>query len=115
MAVRVLIVDDDVVFRDAIADALTTLGYEVVGHAGTLADARSAIRERRPDAVLLDVNLPDGSGLAFVEAAPDDGVRVLLTSSDPDAASARSVRRSGAVGFVAKTALLMTDLRPYLG
>jgi len=115
MAVRVLIVDDDVVFRDAIAASLTTLGYEVVGHAGTLAEARSAIPGCRPDALLLDVNLPDGSGLGFLEEPFGDGVRVLLTSSDPDAASQRSVRRSGAVGFVAKTALLMTDLRPYLG
>jgi DNA-binding NarL/FixJ family response regulator len=65
--------------------------------------------------MLLDVNLPDGNGLAFLAAQQDACPRVLLTSTDPDAASAHAVQRSGAAGFVAKTELLVTDLTRYLG
>ena len=115
IGVRVLIVDDDVVFRDTIAAALTELGYEVVGRVGTLGEARSAVDELRPDAMLLDVNLPDGDGAAFVGTTREGRPRVLLTSSDPEAVTPLSLRRSGAAGFVVKTELLVTDLQPYLG
>jgi DNA-binding NarL/FixJ family response regulator len=115
MRVRVLVVDDDAVFRKMIASTLVDRGYDVVGHAGTLAEARSAIATLAPDAVLLDVNLPDGNGLSFATECHGHGPRIVLTSSDAGAAPARSVERSGAVGFVAKTELLVTDLGPYLG
>ena len=115
MAVRVLIVDDDVFFRDVIDAALEDRGYDVVGRAGTLAEARDAVGRLRPDAMLLDVHLPDGNGLAFLEELRDERLRVLLTSSDPDAAPAGTLGRTGAAGFVPKTQLLVTDLTPYLG
>jgi DNA-binding NarL/FixJ family response regulator len=110
--VRVLIVDDDPRFRALAADALAARGYAVAGEAGTIAAAREAVASLRPDAVLCDVNLPDGNGLALAgELRP---LRVLLTSSDPDAAPRRLVARAKA-GFVAKPDFLVTDLRPLLG
>lgn len=112
MPVRVLIVDDDPRFRALAADALAARGYAVAGEAGTIAAAREAVASLRPDAVLCDVNLPDGNGLALAgELRP---LRVLLTSSDPDAAPRRLVARAKA-GFVAKPDFLVTDLRPLLG
>jgi DNA-binding NarL/FixJ family response regulator len=109
---RVLIVDDDPRFRAIASRALTERGYEVVGEAATVAGARSAVAELRPDAVLCDVNLPDGNGLVLAgELRP---LRVLLTSSDENAAPPRLLARAGA-GFVPKPDFLITDVRPLLG
>jgi DNA-binding NarL/FixJ family response regulator len=117
MRPRVLIVDDDPAFRQSAATLLADRGYRVVGEAGSLAHARVAIAEARPDALLLDVNLPDGDGIAFAQELTADhhGVRVLLTSSDAGAAPRQLIARSGAAGFVAKVDLAATDVTSYLG
>jgi DNA-binding NarL/FixJ family response regulator len=117
MAVTVLLVDDDAAFRARIRAALTERGYEIVGEAATLAQARGAVAELAPDALLLDVNLPDGDGVRFAEelSATASPPRIVLASNDPGAAPPRLVRRSGATGFFAKTELLAADLRAHLG
>jgi DNA-binding NarL/FixJ family response regulator len=117
MLIRVLIVDDDTGFRRMMRKVLALRGYDVAGEAATLAEARVAIRETSPDAVLLDVTLPDGNGILFAEELTSDPrvPRVVLTSTDPEAGPAGLVRRCGAAGFIAKTELVGTDLGPYLG
>ena len=117
MSAYVLIVDDDPDFQESAGRVLSDRGYDVVGAAGTVEQARAAMREARPDAVLLDVNLPDGDGIDFARelTAGDRRVRVLLTSSDAGAAPPRLVERSGAAGFIAKVDLAVADLAPYLG
>ena len=108
MPVRILIVDDDPDFRRTAARALATSGYEIAGEVASAADARIAMGRLRPDAVLLDVHLPDGDGRSLAEelGASHPRVRVLLTSSDDGIAGN---------GFVTKTELLVTELEPYLG
>jgi CheY-like chemotaxis protein len=105
---QVLIVDDDGDFRRIVSKLLAGRGYRVIGQADSVAEARLAIEELRPDAVLLDVNLPDGDGALLAEelASSHPGLRVLLTSTDAD---------PGGIRFVAKTDLVATDLKPYLG
>jgi DNA-binding NarL/FixJ family response regulator len=117
MAVRVLVVDDDSLFRESIARALSDRSYDVIGEARSAAEARDGVSRLRPDAILLDVNLPDGDGISLARelVSGDGGLRVLLTSSDSAAAPGRLVRRSGATGFVAKDELLAGDLSRYLG
>jgi len=118
MPIRVLIVDDDPTFRRTIATVLTARGYEIAGEAGTLADARLALARLRPDAVLLDVNLPDGDGISFaadLPPTPGTSPRVLLTSSDRTAAPERLLSRAGITAFIPKTELIAADLRPHLG
>ena len=82
--VRVLIVDDSAAFRSAVRALLTRRGYLVVGEADTAARAVEAAERLAPDAVLLDVHLPDGSGFelsaALTDADPD--LAVLLTSTE---------------------------------
>jgi len=118
MPIRVLIVDDDPAFRRTIGAVLNARGYEIAGEASSLAEARLAIPRLNPDAVLLDVNLPDGNGVSLAADLPrtrDAAPRVVLTSSDARAAPERLVRRAGTTGFIPKTELIAADLKPYLG
>jgi len=98
MAPSVLVVDDDPVFRDLARRVLVAEGFVVVAEADTVAHAV------RPDAVLVDVGLPDGNGIALAGhlSVLPWRPRIMLTSTDPDAATAEDVRRSGAETFVAK-------------
>jgi DNA-binding NarL/FixJ family response regulator len=107
MSGAVLVVDDDPVFRDLARRIITACGLIVVGEACTVAAAIRAADTLRPDAALVDVGLPDGDGIALAErlAALPWRPRVLLTSSDPDAATPEDVARVGARGFVAKDEL----------
>jgi two-component system, chemotaxis family, chemotaxis protein CheY len=103
----VLIVDDDEGFGRVAAEILTDRGYRVVGHATTVADALEQFDRLAPEAVLLDVRLPDGNGveLAGRLTARPHAPTVLLTSTDREAVPAEHLRESGACGFVPKTEL----------
>ena len=117
MPVRVLLVDDDEAFRMSVAQVLAQRGYDVVGQASTVAEARAGVGRLQPDALLLDVSLPDGNGVVFATELTRDGrpPRVLLTSTDSSAVTQRLLERCGATGFVAKPDLVAVDLRSYLG
>jgi DNA-binding NarL/FixJ family response regulator len=117
MATSVLIVDDDSAFRELAERLLRAEGLDVVGQAGSVNDAIAAADALRPDAALVDVDLPDGTGIALAEAltALPWRPRVLLTSADTDAATADDVRRSGACGFVPKADLPNAILGRLLG
>jgi CheY-like chemotaxis protein len=106
MPIKVLIVDDNAAFRRIARGALADRGYDVVAEAQTVAEARTAVAESSPDAVLLDVNLPDANGIALAGEL-SGSVRVLLTSSEEAA--------TGTTPFIRKTDLLLVDLAPYLG
>jgi two-component system, OmpR family, KDP operon response regulator KdpE len=62
----VLVVEDEAAMRKFLATALQTHGFRVV-EAMTLADAQRLLTEHRPDAILLDLGLPDGDGLMLVK------------------------------------------------
>ena len=102
---RVLVVDDD--FRVAgihAAYAARTEGFEVVGQAGTAAEARVLARARTPDLVLMDVYLPDGDGLdvvrELVTQTPSPDVIVISAARDLDAV--RSAMQLGALHYLVK-------------
>jgi|SRR4051794_25867393 DNA-binding NarL/FixJ family response regulator len=107
MAGSVLIVDDDPVFRGLARRMLVAAGLDVVAEASTVAAALAVAGRIRPDAALVDVGLPDGDGVALARelSALPWGLRVVLTSTDADAASADEVRAAGAGAFVPKDAL----------
>jgi DNA-binding NarL/FixJ family response regulator len=112
----VLLVDDDPRFRALARRMLTAAGLEVVGEADTVAAAKAAALQLQPETVLVDVGLPDGSGVALAsELTPLPWrPRVLLTSTNPDAASPDDVRRSGASGFVPKAEMPNAPLKQLL-
>jgi CheY-like chemotaxis protein len=115
MECSVLIVDDDAQFRRVAGELLADRGYRVVGEAGSAANGLALAEELRPDAVLVDVNLPDSDGLSVAaRLCADGGPRVLLTSTDAGGTTDRLVRGSGAAGFVAKADLANVVLDHYL-
>ena len=67
MQTSILIVDDDPGFGRAAAEMLTARGYRVLGQATSVAAALEQCDQLDPDAVLVDVRLPDGDGVALAE------------------------------------------------
>jgi DNA-binding NarL/FixJ family response regulator len=102
--ITVLLIDDDPAFRRLARRTLARTLLDVVGEAGTAAAGVSAAHKLKPEAMLVDVGLPDGDGITLASELTrlPWGPRVVLTSVDPDAASADEVRNSGASGFIPK-------------
>ena len=102
--IRIVLVDDHELFRAGVRGELTGL-VDIVGEAGTVAEAAPLIRELDPDVVLLDVHLPDGGGEAVIAAvAPERPAVKFLAMSVSDAAEdVIAVIRAGARGYVTTT------------
>ncbi len=102
--IRVVLVDDHELFRAGVRGELDAL-VDIVGEAGTVADASALIKELDPDVVLLDVHLPDGGGEGVIAAvAPErPGVKFLALSVSDAAEDVIAVIRAGARGYVTKT------------
>ena len=100
----VLVVDDHQSFRRLARRLLETAGFTVVDEAADGASALAAVRARRPDVVLLDVLLPDTTGIELAEVLASDAPApvVVLTSSRSAADLGPSLARSSARGFIAK-------------
>jgi DNA-binding NarL/FixJ family response regulator len=99
-----VIVDDHALFRTGVKAGLGD-AVDIVGEAGSVAEAIPLIVETDPDVVLLDVHLPDGGGQAVIAgAAPErPGVRFLALSVSDAAEDVIAVVRAGARGYVTKT------------
>ena len=104
MTWRVVLVDDHGLFLAGVRSQLGD-SVEVVGEAGTVADAVPLIKQLDPHVVLLDVHLPDGKGDAIINAvAPErPGVKFLALSVSDAAEDVIAVIRAGARGYVTKT------------
>jgi DNA-binding NarL/FixJ family response regulator len=104
---EVLIVDDNARFRSRARRWLEADGYTVVAEAADGAAALAAARRCRPAVVLLDVQLPDMSGLVVAErlAREPDPPAVVLTSTHDAADFGERLARCGARGFVPKAEL----------
>jgi DNA-binding NarL/FixJ family response regulator len=100
----VFLVDDHAMFRSGVRAELGGT-VELVGEAGTVADAIAGIRSTRPDVVLLDVHMPDGGGQAVLAGVGTDvpGTRFLALSVSDAAEDVIAVIRAGAKGYVTKT------------
>jgi DNA-binding NarL/FixJ family response regulator len=107
VTVRVLIVDDHAVVRSGLRLLLEAEeGLEPVGEAGTARDAVFQARSTKPDVILLDVVMPDQTGLdvlpTLLHEHPDTKVLILSMQDDPQ--YVRQAFAAGASGYVLKEA-----------
>ena len=102
--IRIVLVDDHELFRAGVRGELAGL-VEIVGEAGSVAEATPLVKELDPDVVLLDVHLPDGGGEAVIAGiAPErPAVKFLALSVSDAAEDVIAVIRAGARGYVTKT------------
>ena len=103
--IRVFLVDDHELVRRGIADIVDAeRDLEVVGECGTAGQALGRVGATRPDVVVLDVRLPDGSGVDVCRAIRSEYPEIaclMLTAFDDDEASEAAVL-AGASGYVLK-------------
>jgi DNA-binding NarL/FixJ family response regulator len=104
-ATRVVVIDDHEIVRRGLVDLIEAENdLSVVGDAGTAAAAIDLARQHAPDVVLMDVRLPDGSGVEACSRIrrelPDTRVLMFTSFADPDALE--SALAAGASGFLLK-------------
>jgi DNA-binding NarL/FixJ family response regulator len=104
---KVLIADDHAVFRAGLRQFLDDVpGVTTVGEAATGNDVLDKLREDAWDLLVLDINMPDRSGLDILRhvRAGHERTRVLILSGYPERQYAINVLRAGASGYIAKDA-----------
>jgi len=118
---RILVVDDHAIVRAGLRQLIADeADLDVMGEAGTAAEAVAKVRAEEWDLVLLDINLPDKGGLEVLKQLKRDKpeLPVLIMSMHPEDRFAVQFLRSGASGYVAKHAApaeMVTALRTVLG
>ena len=101
---RTLLVDDHALFRDGVASLLLAWGHEVVGQASDGGQAIELVETTAPDVVLMDVRMPNVSGLeatAEIKARHPEVAIVMLTVSEDEADLFRAIK-AGAQGYLLK-------------
>ena len=104
-ALRLLVVDDHEVVRQGLVALLDRReGFEVVAEAGTVAEAIDQAARFEPDLVVMDVRLPDGSGIEACREirAQRPATRVVMLTSFPDEEAVLSAIVAGASGYLLK-------------
>ena len=120
MRLRCLIVDDNASFREEMCGLLAEQGLDVVGAAGSAADAHRQIAELRPDVALIDIDLGGESGLELarqLREQPGQGavpLILILISTHDEAEYADLIEASSAIGFLAKIDLSAATIRQML-
>ena len=99
----VLVVEDNVDNLDLIVDVVRLFDYDS-RTAVTVADALHSVRNRRPDAVLLDITLPDASGTAGLDQLRRllPGVPIIMVTGNTDVVIARDTLKRGAFDYITK-------------
>ena len=104
-SLRILVVDDHEIVRRGLVSVLSRReGFEIVGEAGTVAEAVERASELSPDVVVLDIRLPDGSGVEACREirARDPNVKVLMPTSYSDEEAIMGSIMAGASGYLLK-------------
>jgi DNA-binding NarL/FixJ family response regulator len=105
-AVRVMVVDDHPMWRDAVARDLEAAGFTVVATAANGTEALNRAPAARPEVVVLDLQIPAPTGVEVTAALvrADDTVRVLILSASGEQADVLDAVKAGATGYLVKSA-----------
>ena len=103
---RVMVVDDHPMWRGGISRDLADSPYEVVAEAGDGAQALRLAAATRPDLVVLDLHLPDLSGVEVIGGllAADPDIRILILSASGEHQDVLDAVKAGATGYLLKSA-----------
>ena len=103
---RLLIVDDHAVVRHGIKVACEAHGFEVIASASNVSEARSAIAALAPEVVIVDINLPDGTGFDLIHwiRKIDSELPVVVLSLNDSHEYINSARKVGANSYINKSA-----------
>jgi DNA-binding NarL/FixJ family response regulator len=114
--IRILIIDDHACFRSVARELLERRGFAVVGEADGATSGLETAERVKPDAVLLDVHLPDGDGVDVCHAltSRSPGLAVVLVSANELNHRSGQIRECGARGFLAKSRLGSCNLATLL-
>jgi DNA-binding NarL/FixJ family response regulator len=104
VAIRVMVVDDHPMWRDAVARDLAEAGYEVTATTDSGAAALRVAPAARPDVVVLDLQLPDMSGVEVTRGLVLGGVKVLVLSASGEQQDVLDAVKAGAAGYRVKSA-----------
>ncbi len=104
MSKRVLIVDDSLLMRKMIGDTLVDSGWEVVGEASNGSEAVDLYRELQPDAVTMDIVMPETDGLWALQRilAEDPEAKIYVISALNQTKLISEAIRKGAQDFIVK-------------
>jgi len=104
MARRLLVADDALIIRQIVKDVAAGAGWEVVGEAGDGQEAIDRYRALRPDAVTLDLVMPQHDGLYALRGilAFDPEAKVLVVSALEQRGILKDAFKAGAADFIAK-------------
>ena len=105
---KVMIVDDHAVVRHGLKSAIESHGYEVVAVAGSINEAHAYMAQTNPDAIIIDINLPDGSGFELVAWARtiSPTIAIIVLTLNDGADYVRAAKNAGANAFIVKNAPL---------
>jgi DNA-binding NarL/FixJ family response regulator len=113
-AVRIALVDDHAMFREGLCGLLAAeAGFTLVGQTGLGGEARRLVAEQAPDVLLLDLALPDMSGLDVMRdlELPRASVRVILLTAAAESGQVLEALQLGARGLVLKEAAAATLIK----
>jgi two-component system chemotaxis response regulator CheY len=104
MSRRLLVIDDALIIREMIKDAAREDGWEIAGHAINGQEGIEQYEKLRPDAVSLDLVMPEFDGMHALRGikAMDRNAQVLIVSALDQAEILKEALRAGAADFIAK-------------
>lgn len=105
-AIRVMVVDDHPMWRDAVERDLIEAGFDVVAVAASGAEALARFPAARPQVVVLDLQIPEPNGVQVTTevVAADPSARVLILSASGEQADVLAAVKAGATGYLVKSA-----------
>jgi len=116
MGLRLIIVEDNFLMREMIKGLLEILGHQVVAEAEDLAGTLAAYEQHKPDALTIDLSLPNEDGLTILRTlrVKYPGVRAIIVSGNSQARMREEVLKAGAIDLLPKP-VEMDTLRACLG